>query len=374
MSKLIDKFPYYPPQRDVVFFLGAGASRPDGVPLQKDILPQIISGEIGEINRSEIGKIVIEFIKDNFEYNRTTNHYPNLESVFGFLDYFILHNESLNAKYSNDTIRDIKEYLIKLIHYIVNLQTDKSSHYYHLFWEAVINNIPNSSVITLNYDPLLEHAFGFLFKRQCYIDYCIPLMNYLKTKELSQFNFWINPREPVKVDEGIEPLAYKIIKLHGSLNWKYCNCCGQTLLTPWDRVIDLNRGKFLGYTYPEKQEYEFRCPIDGTEFQTLIVPPSHLKTLYHPIISQLINEAAREIRTTKKIVFVGYSLSDADIHIKALFKKHITPATEIIVINPKKREMLELNYKSLSKNVSFYYASFEEMLQEKILSDAVFSK
>jgi NAD-dependent SIR2 family protein deacetylase len=365
------KFLQYSPERDVVFVLGAGASRPDGVPLQRDTLPLIISGKIAEIENSEIGKIIIEFIKDNFEFNAETNQFPQLEAVFGFLDYFIQQNESLNVKYSTLRLREIKEYLIKLIHYVVNLQTDKTSHYYQLFWNSIINKNPNTSIITLNYDTLLEQAFDHLFKKHGYIDYSIPLMNYEKLPQIKQYNFWVNPKEPVVVDENENPLPFKILKLHGSLNWKYCNCCNQTLLTPWDRNIDLNKGKFLGYTYPDKQKYEYICPIDGTEFQTLIVPPSYLKILHHPIISQLMTEASREIRKAKKIVFVGYSLSNADIHVKALFKKHVNSDKELFVINPKKKESLELNYKSLSRNAKFVARNFEDFVNDESLLDSI---
>ena len=370
---LSEKFLRYQTNRDVVFVLGAGASQPDGVPLQRDMLPMIISGGIDEIENSEIGRIVIDFIKDNFEYNPTTHQYPQLEAVFGFIDYFIQQNESLNSKYTNEKIRDIKEYLIKLIHYVVNLQTDKQSHYYNLFWKAIQKNNSNTSVITLNYDTLLEQAFEFLFRDHGYIDYSIHLMNYEKLPELKNFNFWINPREPILVNENENPISYKILKLHGSLNWKYCNCCNQTLLTPWDRKMDLNKGKFLGYTYPEKKEYEFSCPIDGTEFQTLILPPTFLKTIHNPVISQLMAEASREIRATKKIVFIGYSLSSSDVHIKALFKKQITPEKEIIVINPKRKESLELNFKSLTHNVRFIYSSFEEFINNDEETSKIFS-
>jgi NAD-dependent SIR2 family protein deacetylase len=255
----------------------------------------------------------------------------------------------------------------------VNLRTETPSHYYHLFWKAIQRNNSNISIVTLNYDTLLEQAFEFLFKNHGYIDYCIPLMNYEPIPELQNFNFWINPREPVSINPDENPIPFKIIKVHGSLNWKYCNCCNQTLLTPWDRTIDLKRGKFLGYTYPEKKEYEFVCPIDGTDFSTLIMPPTYLKTIHHPIISQLMNEAGREIRATRKIVFIGYSLSSSDVHIKALFKKRISPEVEIIVVNPKQKESLELNYKSLTKNVRFIYSSFEEFLNDENQIDSLFS-
>jgi len=355
----------YKPERDVLFVLGAGASHPDGVPLQKHILPSILSGERKEISDSEIGKEFSRFFYSNFKARGES--YPELEAVFGFLDYFIQQNESLNQDYPVSKIMRIREYLIKLIHYIIDFQVEERSIYYRLFWEAVNNQNRNVSFITLNYDTLFEQAFEFLFKQSNYIDYCINFMNYEKSEKFKPFNYWVNPREPVLTRETEEPVSYKIIKVHGSLNWKYCNCCNQTLLTPWDQTIDLNQGKFLGYTYPDKQVYEYKCPLDGTEFQTLIMPPSFVKPLYQLVISQLLNEASKEIRIAKKIVFVGYSLSNADIHIKAIFKKNLPREAEVIVVNPRRKESLELNYRALAENAEFIFCTFEEMVQDEAL-------
>lgn len=364
---LQQKFLEYASKRDVVFVFGAGTSYPDGVPLQKHILPMILSGEIEEIKNSDIGKYVVEFIGDNFIFRPDLGVVPNLEAVFGFLDYFIQQNESLNAKYTNTALRSIKEFLIKLIHYIVDLRTDQKSKYYHLFWEAVKKFNSNISVITLNYDTLLEHTFEDFFQSLGYIDYCIHFLNYEKSIDLKQFNYWVNPRQPIFINENENPVPIKIIKPHGSLNWKYCNCCNQTLLTPWDRKIDLKKGKFLGYTYPEKIEYEYYCPIDATEFETLIMPPSYMKTLTHPVISQLLSEASREIRITKRIVFVGYSLSDSDLHIKALFKKQLKNDVDVIVINPRESESLKARFQALSTRIKFINSTFEDTVQNESL-------
>jgi len=316
---------------------------------------------------------VIQFLDDNFVYDAHNNQYPNLEAVFGFLDYFIQQNESLNSTYTHNKIVEIKEYLIKLIHYIVNLQTDKRSKYYHKFWEGIQKFNSNVSILTLNYDTLLEQAFDVLYENFGFIDYCTHLMNYDKINELREFNFWINPREPVPVKENLTPVPIKIIKLHGSLNWKYCNCCNQTLLTPWDRTIDLHKGKFLGYTYPDNEKYEYVCPLDGTEFQTLIMPPTYIKLLNQPVISQLISEASREIRDAKKIVFVGYSLSDADVHIKALFRKQLRKEQEVIVVNNKNPKTLQNKYYALSTNMKYFKCSFEDLVNDQALLKEIVS-
>jgi len=373
MTNPDQKYLRYHPKRDVVFVLGAGASHPDGVPLQKHILPMILSDKESKLRDTFIGCNVIQFLEDNFVYDIKNEKFPNLEAVFGFLDYFIQQNESLNSTYNHNKIVEIKEFLIKLIHYIVNLQTDKRSQYYHKFWEGVQNYNSNISIITLNYDTLLEQAFDFLYQKLGFIDYCTHLMNYDKIDELRDFNFWVNPREPVMVNNNFSPVPIKIIKLHGSLNWKYCNCCNQTLLTPWHRTIDLHKGKFLGFTYPDNEKYEYVCPLDGTEFQTLIMPPSYIKSLNQPVISQLISEASREIRDAKKIVFIGYSLSDADVHIKALFRKQLRPDQEVVVVNNKKVKILQNKYQALTKNMRYYKCSFEDFVSDVSLLKEIMS-
>jgi hypothetical protein len=125
----------------------------------------------------------------------------------------------------------------------------------------------------------------------------------------------------------------------------------------------------LGYTYPDQKEYEYSCPIDGTDFQTLIVPPSYIKMLHHPVLSQLFSEASREIRITKKIIFVGYSLSNADVHIKALLKKHIQKDVEMIVINSNIPDNFKLKYSSLGDNIKFIAKSFEKVVFDESLME-----
>jgi NAD-dependent SIR2 family protein deacetylase len=366
-----ERYLKYAPTRDVVFVLGAGASYGDGVPLQRDILPMLLDGGMERLEQSAMGQQVKEFIEACFYVDAPAREFPKLGAVFGFLDYFISQRESLNARYDYEEIVLIRENLIKIIHYIVNERSDQQSPIYRRFWEAIQRHNRNISVITLNYDTLLEQAFKPLYPETGYIDYCVQLMNYEKHDALKEFHFWVNPREPVLAEPHENPVPFKIIKLHGSLNWKYCNCCNQALLTTWDRSIDLDSGNFVGYTQPEQKEYEYICPVDGTEFQTLILPPSYVKTLNNPVITRLFSEASREIRAARRIVFIGYSLSDGDVHVKALFKKHLHQDVEMVVINPKSSETVQHRYSALSQNVRFYGRTFEDLVQDEALMETL---
>ena len=96
------------------------------------------------------------------------------------------------------------------------------------------------------------------------------------------------------------------------------------------------------------------------------MPPSHIKDLNHPAISKLFDEAAIEIRKTEKIVFIGYSFPESDVHIKALFKKNILDGTKIEVVDPYLNETIKSNYKSISHNAVFIKDSFENYIEQEL--------
>lgn len=360
-----EQFIRYQPKRDVLFVFGAGASISDGGPLQKDLLPQILN-EIYE--DSELASLVKAFIQENFDTE--SRNTPSLESVFGYLDYFISKKESLKGGYTTLKLIGIKEALIRLIHHQISVSKIRKG-IYKKFLECLDSHNKNVSIITMNYDTLLDESFDFLYPSKALIDYCINFMNYEEYDKIDAFNWWDNPRQPVTIWDNQIPSPIKIIKIHGSLNWKYCNCCNQVLLTPWDTKIDLVAQGFKGRIgasceNPEEIVFDLKCPNDDTPFDTFIVPPSHIKDLNHPAISKLFDEAAIEIRKTKKIVFVGYSFPEADVHIKALFKKNILDETEIEVVDPYLNDKIESNYKSISLNVVFVKDSFENYIENEL--------
>jgi WD40 repeat protein len=366
-----DSYIKYDKERDTLFVLGAGASIAEGSPLQRDILNLIFESDDEQLTSSDAANQVRIFINENFDISN--GEYPSLESIFGYLDYFISKREGLGAGYTTLKIVEIKEALIKLVHYVISKPSGNRNGTYRKFWDVISETNRNVSVVTMNYDTLLDEAFDFLYPRKAYIDYCIELMNYHHYDQIDAFHWWVNPREPVTIWEENTPKPIKLIKLHGSLNWKYCNCCNQVLLTAWDTNIDLGSMGFKGYTYAscgnlETEEFELTCPLDGNRFDTFIVPPSHIKDLSHPAINKLLDEAAIEIRKARKIVFVGYSFPEADVHIKALFRKNLKKDAEVHVVDPYLNSTIKSNYKSLSAESIFHEISFDQFVTENLSS------
>ena len=245
MREYTDRFIEYADSRDVLFVFGAGASVAAGAPSQNELLRLICESPDENLNSSEAVGLVRQFLHENFDLSGDS--YPSLESVFGFLDYFVTRKEGLGGDYPNARLLEIRKALIQAIHYVVAIPEVSHGNGYRRFWEGISDENRNISIVTTNYDTLLEEAFDFLYPDRALIDYCLELMNYHHYPDIGTFNWWDNPRGQVRVWEGGDPRPIKIIKVHGSLNWKYCNCCNQVLLTPWDTKIDLSSMSFKGY-------------------------------------------------------------------------------------------------------------------------------
>jgi len=366
---------YYPKKRDAVFILGAGASYPDGVPLQSEIVPIILSDKYSEIKKSNIGKNVINFINDNFSYSFKNNIFPTLEELFAYIDFFLNNKIDLSSKHKNEKFIELKESLIKLIHYVISRYSTEvwddykkqKKSYYRIFWELINRINKNISVITFNYDTLLEESFDFLYPHNGAIDYCINLMNYDNLPGEESSNWWDNPRVELTVWGDSKPMPIKIMKIHGSLNWKYCKTCSKILLTPWDTEINIDSGSFIRKDYQFNESEIYRCPIDGTILQTMIIQPSYMKNFDNPDILKIFNEAILEIKSAEKVIFIGYSFPDSDIHIRAILNQAFIEDKRILVVDTNNSKNFYNKYRSIKKDIDFYQISFQELLSDQKL-------
>ena len=84
-------------------------------------------------------------------------------------------------------------------------------------------------------------------------------------------------------------------------------------------------------------------------------------------------EAAQELRCARRVVFVGYSFPEADVHLKALFRKNIHGHAEVIVVNRSINDRLEESFRSIGKDIQFREMTFEAFLENDELLDAVFA-
>lgn len=357
-----------PTQNDTpstVFIFGAGASYSAGVPLQAELVPQLLTESDPQLRNSEIANRARAFIKENFD---PQDRFPSLEEVFGLIAFCLANETSLSQRWSTRELLEVRGDLIKILHYLISRRTTDSTDF-RLFWQRVSDLQASLGVITTNYDTLADEAFDVIFPEYL-LDYCIDLVNHRYPTSVHPFDWWLDATKPTEVNGDSPANRVKLIKIHGSLNWKYCSTCGQVALTPWQHQFNLKRDTFR--TFFESQRHE--CSFDGTRLQSLLQPPSHVKTRGNYIFNRLYDQAAYMLGSASTLVFVGYSFPEADVHIRALVKRTFKDSGQIIVINKSRASDLRHRYQSLSTHVDYKEWSFEQFVRSDLFSQLLLQK
>lgn len=282
----------------------------------------------------------------------------SLEDVFTSFDKSYQTKEYFH-QYSYHTADDIKEYIIRLFVYYFckcGKQHSYDSQDYLDFCEY-IRTIPNVSIISTNWDVLVEEYF---IRQKITYNLC------LNEPYFSKRGF---PRKSNK-------RAINLIKLHGSINWVKCLNCGTIHI-----VENKKCGDFL--FDDKKTEKCGTCQKEienGCLLQSQIITPTMMKSINSQLYNNLWSAARRDLRAAEKVTFIGYSLPTADFELRYLLHQSIPAGIPIDVVlyhddDPDQTEkenlkklLPEKRYRDLfAKNeLSFYYDGFGEYFRSSI--------
>lgn len=143
----------------------------------------------------------------------------------------------------------------------------------------------DSTIITFNWDHIVE---WLIYRKFGCLNYCLD-----------------NTR---RVDKSIGDFSsgVKLLKLHGSVNWLYCDNSKHPI-----RIYNTWKAQ------ENKQEVCGKC---NRQLSKMIVPPVWHKRPFAQRIGELWEIAADELCVADRIVIIGYSLPDGDLSAKNLFK------------------------------------------------------
>jgi hypothetical protein len=296
-----------------VIFLGAGASKSDGAPLQFELLRSYFLLP-KDASRREMDGELAQFFKvfyniDISQVNQQTI-FPSFEEVLGTLELALERREHFKVTgevWDIYRIQRCREHVIFLICVILAKQLGATPSGRFNFHGALAAKLPRNqttTIISLNYDLLIDNA---ILRSNRGVNYGTEFANGVS-----------HSNEPVQ-----------LYKLHGSLNWLRCPVCGA--LT--------NTGDVKGASYPrERRAHCANLHCDG-ETAPIVVPPTFFKVMSDFHLQQVWHHANMALSQTERIFFCGYSLPDADMHIRYLLKRAeinsgITP--EVFVLNKPK--------------------------------------
>jgi NAD-dependent SIR2 family protein deacetylase len=306
-----------------VFVVGAGFSMDAGYPKQSEILK--------ELNKSDDkrDKASMEFVRKLFPDGSE----PTLEDLFTLLDQTI--ETRINCGQYN--WKELEEWQSRLnfsilSHFYRCASNLTNADFYRsvaaeMIKERLLNELTGDpfSIISLNWDTLLEDS----------IFWCIEKAELIRKIDID-YGCYTTPLEPSphvtslrQKSEGIFNL--KLIKVHGSANWRICPGCNRLFTNVgvndelWDYYSSIR-------PCPECKKLNPWIDDEKLLLEPFIITPTFVKKFNNAHIQMVWHNAYIELSEATSVVFAGYSLPEADYHLRGLLVRAIQPSAEITVI------------------------------------------
>src|SRR6266446_4892660 len=329
-----------PGSLNLTFILGAGASKPkpSDIPTVRELLPQLLE-RARRLDREDLTKLAefcerrkIDNIEDLLTAAQLSTFCSRNPTVLSLMNYLLYRGDSderteeFRSPYREGTLariaaprrprepvadlssiaflQDTLQVLFGLLSSTMLPARPNSAH------ESIAKYVgahPGSCIVTTNYDCCMDLALGNVGKDYVY-----------------KVGFANVDASPVKA--GLT----RLIKLHGSLNWYYCETCQEV------QHVDIRQTvrDFL----QDKSPYPVIgiCKDCGGQRRGLLVPPLAMKFDVAPPLTPLLSEAESAFEKSDIIVVVGFSFAEADVYISRMLSKSMQTSTKqkVIVADP----------------------------------------
>jgi UDP-2,3-diacylglucosamine pyrophosphatase LpxH len=307
---------------NVVYFLGAGASKSLGYPLTNEIMPMILESllkkdlfQLGDaksaLERAGEKKLLrwlhllypgLKNVK--ISNGNPTSKVPTITEILSIVDHFFFYNTPPHPEISDGHLADFRDLLSRAIgELMTDFEETSFTTEEKALLEKFIRPIRNDkmskkvTVITTNYDLLIDNAFQSA-ARQNRIDYGISYRD-VNSSEL--------------IFRHGDPLIH-YYKLHGSLNWLRCDLCGHYYINP--------EGTIIAQAFNESVEQDNTCICsDRLRLKSVLVAPSLVRDIRDPNLLQIWKASMEAIRTANHLIMIGYSLPAEDLGIRSIIMR-----------------------------------------------------
>jgi len=294
----------------LLFFLGAGASKPEpsNIPLVGELLAHLWerSNQLESKPLEKVEAWCDEHGITNIE-EMLTAMYVAIEvirrpKVHGLLRSVLYPSlaeiEALSTR-DVDAVSRFRDILDTFFSLLVGTMLHAEPNRTHEAVARFVKHFPDATILTTNYDACLDLALD-----SAGVPYHYVIRGATKNN------------------------AVKLIKMHGSINWFYCEDC-QGLQMPSVQDMRESTGKEIPYPLTGM------CPHCLSTSKQFIVPPTALKYLAYPPIVQVWDEGRAAFETARMYVVVGYSLSDADDYLAKMLLKAVgdDPEKHLVIVD-----------------------------------------
>jgi hypothetical protein len=336
-----------------VYILGAGFSMSGGAPAQSSIMSEIFNlpGDIDGVRtkRRKFSDFLESALNIAPDYQRSVS----LEDIYTPMDRCISDDLSLRGVdlAQLTEVRGDMEYLIaQAIEHHVRNHPNRDDNYIPTFARYLVKLASRRtkksnersaarakrydpfSIVSLNWDILLDKALHSALTEQDrgldpgdeyspigVVDYCCYVSSVRADDRRIRSGLWAL---------GAGGYNVKLLKIHGSMNWLQCPTC-QRLFTDFSgKHVITNAHAPLDCRHCLKHHGEVKL-------RSSLVMPTFLKDLSNFQIKLVWQNAGVEIMEATRLVFIGYSLPQADFEFRSLLSrmKHKEAAIDVVLNN-----------------------------------------
>ena len=315
-----------PKTEKLAFLLGAGASKPhpSNIPTVKELLPELL-GRARRLDRDQVTQLAdycndndISNIEDLLTAVQISEFCSRSPNILNLVEYQLFRDsvtEATQPLFRRNRMRSdvssvafLQDTLQVLFGLLSNLMLPASPNNGHSAIVNYLNDQPETPIVTTNYDCCIDLA---LIDADVQCEYGMDFAN-----------------ANVLLKQGRQGAS--LTKLHGSLNWFYCETCQAVWLIDIAKaVIDYRDG--VG-EYPIISV----CSQCGGQRRGLLIPPHAMKFDVSSPLQPLIADATRFFERASLIVAVGFSFADADQYIARMISKALQASQDVklVIIDP----------------------------------------
>ena len=321
-----------------VIILGAGATKACGGPLTNDILPAALNGEMAHddrrtlvADREKLLELTREFLSDCFhvpvDRNQVTSaDCPSLPMVLSMLRRSSAAGLPLGSWEGDRLVkakRAIEYAMFAVIEAALRRIPGNRQFHYELL-DPLYERGVEPCVVSLNYDVIVDNAMFSLSEK--YLGMCPP-------------DYQVDVATDRYRDFCSGGTFGHLLKIHGSLNWLYCDRC-----TRLDLFVSegMRTGKALDelfHSVPFDDAYSCRgTPCRNSSCNGFVSPilitPTYVKDYENPHVERVWAEAEQAMKNADRAVIIGYSLPTDDVEVAMLFKRGLDhlPRERITVV------------------------------------------
>jgi hypothetical protein len=301
-----------------VYFIGAGASRQDKFPLTSELKHGIAWAILKEPSRFDLLRYHLKYLYHVFPNSLKQSaviwyrlcapkndsktprcQIPDVTDLLSSLDWIIREQSSFGPSHESrvrekrakiDQLPEVRDLVVQALCYSLGIYHD--NHKAHTAKRFINQISPTNSLITTNWDLLLDKArhkkFGTLPE------------DYGTTGEVH-----LGKRKAPTPTMSERP---KLLKLHGSLSWRYCQRCQRLVIDPMHHVAG------------DREARTCEC-ICTYKYSELIVTPGFVREYRNLHLLNIWREALVALANASHWVFIGYSLPADDVGIQTLLLK-----------------------------------------------------